>query len=81
MSGRRDKLSKNDFSPRSFRLATASKSMARERIALSGAFPNDKDKFVLESIQHAAKDSDSFQSTLDRVQNNDDLQDNLMEYV
>lgn len=81
MSGRQDKLSKNDFTPRSFRLATASKSTARERIALSDAFPNDKDKFVLESIQYTAKDSDSFQSTLDRVQNNDDLQDNLMEYV
>lgn len=55
--------------------------MAREKIALTHAFPKDKDAFIWESIQQAVKDSQSLREALEKARDDPDYQDNLMEYV
>lgn len=77
----RDKLTKNDFSPRTTRLANAGKSSARERVAFTDAFPKDKDEFVWESIQHGARDNNLLQEALQLAQENIDDKELLIEYV
>jgi hypothetical protein len=80
-SSRRDKLNKNDFSPRTYRLANTGKSSTRERIALNIGFPKDKDVFIWDSIQQGAKDNDVLQDILLSIQGDDERKDTLIEYV
>ena len=75
------KITHKDFTRPCLDLANAGKSVVRERIALVAAFPQDKDKFILESIQIVAKDTTTFQPALKQTEQDDMLQDNMIEYV
>ena len=48
---------------------------------MKDAFPKDKDVFIWEAIQHAAKDNDMLQEILEVVQDDVDGKDTLVEYV
>lgn len=76
-----NKLTQNKFSAVDLRLANASKSMVRERIAFEEGFPKDKDSFIWESIQLVAKDNQGFQDVLKRAEADGALQDDLIEFV
>ena len=78
---RRDKINKNNFTPRTYRLANTGKSSARERIAMMEGFPKDKDVFIWEAIQHGVKNNDILQEILQVIQGDVDRKDTLVEYA
>ena len=78
--GTGDKVTQEQFTPRSLRVANLGKSVVREHIALESAFPPKKDHFLWESIQIAAK-SLKQEEVLARTMADIELKEKLIRYV
>lgn len=83
--GSGNKVKEENFSPRTRRLAIASKNYIRELTAVQNPFPlendEDREEFVWKTIMDVAKQKDGYQGALEDASKDSQIQMNLVTFV
>ena len=83
--GSGNKVKEEIFSPRTRRLAIASKNYMRELTAVQDPFPlkndDDREEYIWKIIQDVAKLKDEYQATFEDASNDSQIQMNLITFV